>query len=61
MANDKKRLDHAPLEALVAEVAAVEDEVDGLNVHDNKREADYHLGLAITSVKKLRKLTTPGA
>lgn len=51
------RLDTAKLEALREEIALIPDEVDGLAMVDAKRDADYKLGIAINSLKVLRKIS----
>ena len=51
------RLDTAPLEAVLAEIATVPDESDGIALADAKREASFKLGVAINAIKELRKLS----
>ena len=51
------RLNTAALEAVLAEIATVPDESDGIALADAKREASFKLGVAINAVKVLRKLS----
>lgn len=57
MSTEQIHLDTARLEELTAEVDAVPNEVDGLDMADAKRDAAYKLTVAINSLKVLRKLS----
>lgn len=59
MATPTHPLDTAALEAVLAAIAEVPDQVDGLDLAQAKSTAGIQLGMAINAVKSLRKLSTP--
>ena len=53
----KGSLNTASFAAVLTEIAAVPDEVDGISMVDAKREATFKVGAALNAVKVLRKLS----
>lgn len=52
-------LDTTQLDALLAQIEATPDEVDGLDLRNPKQEARFQTAQARASLMRLRKLATP--